>query len=408
MAGLLNAVVAWLLTTLFFQTFAIELDIDSPDSIRAAAKTVAHGLQSIYNGNQTGGTLGKFPYPPYYWWESGAAWGGMVNYWHYTGDDTWASVTQEALVSQLSETNDFMEPAERFDLGNDDQAFWALAAMSAAEYSFPAPPAPHPDWLTICANVFNDYVSRWNTSTCGGGLKWQIYPENNGYTYKNAISNGGFFQLGARLARATGNQSYVEWVNKVYDWSTTIGLVDSNYNVYDGTDETINCTQVNHMQWSYNVAMFLYGSAVMSNYTNGSDLWTTRTTGFLNAAKTFFSPFSNATDIMFEAACETQGTCNTDQFSQKAYMSRWLASTAVLAPYTAGQVGELLRTSAKGAAASCSGGADGTQCGSRWYINGFDGSTGLGQQMSAMEVMYTLLVNSTKPPAVISGNENVG
>lgn len=277
--------------------------------------------------------------------------------------------------------------------------------MSAAEYSFPAPPAPHSDWLTVCANVFNDYVSRWNTSTCGGGLKWQIYPENSGYTYKNTISNGGFFQLSARLARVTGNQTYVDWANKIYDWSSRIGLIDSAYNVYDGSDETINCTEVNHGQWSYNAAMFLYGSAVLHNYTNGSELWTSRTTGFLNAASTtFFSPYANATNILFEAACETEGKCNIDQYSQKAYMSRWLAATSKLAPYTAGRISELLRASALGAVASCTGPANGgTQCGSRWYTNGYDNTPGMGQQMSAMEVLYALLVNETQPPALLGG-----
>lgn len=106
---------------------------------------------------------------------------------------------------------------------------------------------------------------------------------------------------------------------------------------------------------------------------------------------------------MFEAACETQGTCNVDQYSQKAYMARWLAGTSVLAPYTAPRVGELLKASAVGAAASCSGGGDSTTCGSRWYINGWDQISGLGQQLSALEVIYALLANRTSPPMTQGG-----
>ena len=105
--------IAALLTS---RTLAIDLDLTSTDSIRGAARTAAFGLQSIYNGNQTGGVLGKFPFPPYYWWESGAAWGGMVNYWHFTGDSTWNDVTYNAMVSQISQYNDFMMPSEHFDL----------------------------------------------------------------------------------------------------------------------------------------------------------------------------------------------------------------------------------------------------------------------------------------------------
>jgi mannan endo-1,6-alpha-mannosidase len=59
--------------------------------------------------------LGKFPYPPYYWWESGAAWGGMVNYWHFTGDSSYNNVTYNALVSQIGPAGDFVMPSEYFD-----------------------------------------------------------------------------------------------------------------------------------------------------------------------------------------------------------------------------------------------------------------------------------------------------
>jgi hypothetical protein len=81
------------------QVGAILIDVDNPraytllllfdqnrlivdgttEAIRKAAAAVARGLQHIDNGNTTV-DLGKFLYPPYYWWELGAAWGGIVNY----------------------------------------------------------------------------------------------------------------------------------------------------------------------------------------------------------------------------------------------------------------------------------------------------------------------------------------
>jgi hypothetical protein len=84
-------------------------------SIRHAASTIAHNLQSMYNGNQSGGELGKFPDPPYYWWLSGAAWGGMVDYNLYTGDDSYKNVTYTALVSQISGTYNYLPVAEALD-----------------------------------------------------------------------------------------------------------------------------------------------------------------------------------------------------------------------------------------------------------------------------------------------------
>lgn len=59
--------------------------------------------------------LGKFPYPPYFWWLSGAAWGAMVEYTNYTGDDSYAHVTYDALVSQISPTGNYLPEAEMYD-----------------------------------------------------------------------------------------------------------------------------------------------------------------------------------------------------------------------------------------------------------------------------------------------------
>jgi rhamnogalacturonyl hydrolase YesR len=69
----------------------------------------------MYNGNKTGGVLGKFPDPPYYWWLSGAAWGGMLDYYLYTGDHSYVNVTYDAMVSQISVTNDYLPAAEEVD-----------------------------------------------------------------------------------------------------------------------------------------------------------------------------------------------------------------------------------------------------------------------------------------------------
>lgn len=82
------------------------------DSIKAAASTIAFNLMSYYTGNKTGDSPGVFPQPPYYWWESGGAWGGMVEYWHYTGDTSYNQVVAQAILSQASPTNDFMMPKD--------------------------------------------------------------------------------------------------------------------------------------------------------------------------------------------------------------------------------------------------------------------------------------------------------
>lgn len=122
------------------------------------------------------------------------------------------------------------------------------------------------------------------------------------------------------MAAYTGNSSYSDWAVKTWDWSTDIGLVD-NFNVYDGSDDTKNCTEKDHIQWTYNAGIYLYGCATMWNITQ-DDKWKNRTLGMWNrTAEIFYS--GNDTNILYEAACEPSGNCKTDQLSFKGYLSRW-------------------------------------------------------------------------------------
>ncbi|TKA50067.1 hypothetical protein B0A55_12886, partial [Friedmanniomyces simplex] len=391
--------VGYLLVTaavLWRRTGAIALDVNSKASIRNASATLAYGLMSWYQNNQSSTALtaiGTLP-APLYWWEAGAVWGGMVDYWAYTNDTSYVHTVQQALLAQVGPKDDYMMPAYYASLGNDDQAFWAVAVLSAAEYGFPAPDGNSSNvWLELAEAVFNTQQSRWDTTSCNGGLKWQIFTSNAGYDYKNSISNGGLFQIAARLARYTGNQTYVEWAEKTWNWMSAVGLIDVNYNVYDGTDDTLNCNRLDHTQWSYNPSILLYGTAMLYNFTNGSQVWEKRTTGLLETcANNFFSPFSNTTNVMYEPSCEPMGLCDNDQLSFKAYLSRWMAKASIVAPYLTGPVNTLLTRSAEAAAQACSGGAGGTMCGQKWYVGGYDGSYGVGQELSALETVQALLL----------------
>jgi mannan endo-1,6-alpha-mannosidase len=237
----------------------------SVDSIKQAASDIAYDMMLYYTGNHTGDVPGNLP-APYYWWEAGAMFGAMVDYWYYTGDSTYNDVTQQALLFQTGPNEDYMPPNQTKTEGNDDQGFWGLAAMSAAETNFQNPPSTDPQWLALAQAVFNTQAARWDNSTCAGGLRWQIFTFNNGYDYKNSISNGCFFNLGARLAKYTGNDTYALWAETTWDWVTAIGLIDNEYKIYDGTDDTQNCSSINHIQWSYNAGVYLLGAANMYNY----------------------------------------------------------------------------------------------------------------------------------------------
>lgn len=144
--------------------------------------------------------------------------------------------------------------------------------MTAAELNFSNPEPTQPQWLSLAIAVHNTQLARFD-NTCGGGLRWQAYSFLNGFNYKNSIANGCFFNIAARLAKYTGNDTYAQTAISTWDWLTDIGLIDSSYNVFDGsstipsgTDLVGNCTVINKQQFSYNAGIYLHGAAVMYNY----------------------------------------------------------------------------------------------------------------------------------------------
>jgi mannan endo-1,6-alpha-mannosidase len=71
---------------------------------------------------------------------------------------------------QVGDNDDYMPANQTHSEGNDDQCFWGLAAIAAAEMNFPNPPANKPQWLALAQAVFNEQMGRWDTTNCNGGL----------------------------------------------------------------------------------------------------------------------------------------------------------------------------------------------------------------------------------------------
>ena len=248
-------------------------------------------------------------------------------------------------------------------------------------------------------------ADRWDSANCGGGLRWQIYQFNKGWDYKPSISQGCLFHLGARLARYTGNETYAQWAEKVYDWMESVQYITSNYKVYDGASVP-GCTDFDTTQWTYNSAMFVAGSAFMYNHTNGTTKWQTAVNGLLTAAK---SQFFTSAGVLWEPACENLKTCDTDQLSFKGYLAAYLGYTSQMAPFTAPTIEALLQTTAAAAAQACAGGASGNMCGMQWTLSGWDGLTGVGEQMSALNVFNSNLIKNAPPPyTTITGGTSQG
>jgi mannan endo-1,6-alpha-mannosidase len=234
---------------------------------------------TLYPGNQTGNEVGVLPGPPdehkgpYYWWQAGAMWGAMIDYWHYTGDTTYNKLTTDGIINQIGEDQDFEPKRHRASLGNDDQGFWAMTAMLAAENRFPDPPGAGkevPGWLGLAQAVWvRQTMPERQDEACGGGLRWQAPSAGwaGGIVYKNTIANGCYFNIGARLTRYTGNETYAKHAEKIWDWMWDHHFIDhETWRVYDGAVVTDNCTKVNTEQFSYNAGVLLQGAAAMWNH----------------------------------------------------------------------------------------------------------------------------------------------
>lgn len=379
------------------------------DAIKKSASTLAYDLVKYYNGNETGQTPGILPGPPpagdYYWWEGGALWGTLIDYWHLTGDDTYNDIVMEAMMWQTGPNADYMPPNVTASLGNDDQGFWGMSAMLAAEVNFPNPPEDKPQWLALAQAVFNTQAEPGrHDETCNGGLRWQIPVLNSGYNYKNSIANGCFFNIGARLARYTENTTYADWAESTWDWIVGVGYMDEDYNIYDGAHVETNCTDINKAQFSYNSAVWLLGAAYMWNHTEEAK-WQQRVEGLLNRTITFFFPDG----IAYEVACESHMSCTTDMLSYKGYLHRWMATTAQIAPYTHDTIMAVLETSTQAAINQCTGGDDGRTCGFQWSSGAFGGSVGAGQTMNVLGAVSSLLIDETHGPLTNkTGGTSVG
>lgn len=71
-----------------------------------------------YDGNKAGSTPGILP-QSYYWWEGGALFDTLIDYWHYTGDSSYNDIVVQALLFQSGNGNDYMPANQSKSLVSD-------------------------------------------------------------------------------------------------------------------------------------------------------------------------------------------------------------------------------------------------------------------------------------------------
>lgn len=380
--------------------WALTLDPTLKDLICDALWEVLVGEFNYYNGFKYGGAVGTFV-SPYYWWNAGEAFGGWVDHATLCGhNETFSKILYDAMLHQAGSNYDYMPSNQTMTEGNDDQGVWGMAIMQAVERNFTAPDGHL--WLLMVQAVYNTMHKRWDDSTCGGGLRWQIFTWNLGYNYKNSIANGCLFHLSARLYRYTGLKMYLDTAEQVWLWMWDVGFMTNSpsFVIYDGAEDTSNCTDRTEHKWLYTYGIFLLGAAYLYNKT-GDDKWRQNTLTVLDSCSYFFS-----NNVMQELTCQPLKRCNNDQRSFRLLFSRCLGLTASLVPETQDQIiGTWMTPLSKGAAGACLGGGDGITCGQLW-AGGYDNMYGLGEQMLAQEAIMAMLLYQHPPLTPETGGTN--
>lgn len=392
---------------------AIHLDPNSTKSISNSSNLVIEGLlpYNPYYLNVSGSIPGIMQ-EPYYWYESGVAWGALLDWSIATDNSSLDDLIRYSIEYQSGKYHNYLTVNQSMVEANDDQLVWGMIVMDAAEKNFSSPSSggddSYPDnWLYFGQAIFNSVAPRWDTSQCDGGLRWQIYEWNSGYDYKSMVANGGFFHLAARLARFTNNQSYVDWAERIYSWANDTNLLNAIHpdadwsekmvRVRDGVNVKGNCSEPAPYEWTYDQGFMMSGCAYLYNHT-GNPLWLDRLRGLWSRATIFFS-----NDTLFEGSCNPLNgrvTCNNDERCFKGIFLRSLGLVMQLVPETRDWDGmwQKVETSAVNAALSCSGGYDNHTCGLSWLKDGWDGWYGLGEQINALDAFNTLLIDNYPAP----------
>ena len=64
-------------------------------------------MVSYYTGDRPGDVPGNLP-DPYFWWECGAMFGALIDYYYFTGDSQYNEMVMRGMIHQVGENEDYL------------------------------------------------------------------------------------------------------------------------------------------------------------------------------------------------------------------------------------------------------------------------------------------------------------
>ncbi|KAL8282922.1 hypothetical protein RB600_006090 [Gaeumannomyces tritici] len=402
---------------------AASFQLDTPQHVLDAARDLAYDSMALYEGNRSGHTPGKLSEldpmddGPYWWWHGAVFLSAYVDYWARTGDATYAKVVAEGLLAQKGEGADYYPSEQRALMSNHHQCSWAVAAMLAAESEMASPAKP--DWLRLAQNAFDMQAARFEFEekplgenyNCGGGLRSDIDSRAISFYRKDTLANTCFMNLGARLAKFTGNETYAKYSERAWNWMWNIEYIDhQTYAVYYGAAMNHNCTGMAKQRYSGSASWLTEGAAFMYNFTKGSPIWKERTEKLTSATLSHFFPSDVAVETTCEILREGGASCYGDLTAYKGQLVRSMATTARVAPFTAGDALPRLKKSAAAAVSQCTGGSTGRRCGFGWAARNYTEpqSPGLLEQAHVLSAVSALVEERPRSASAGGGGGGSG
>ncbi|KAI1640799.1 putative glycosyl hydrolase [Biscogniauxia mediterranea] len=274
----------------------------------ANAQAAVEAMMTLYN-ETTGRWEDAGP-----WWHSGLALQATLDYMKLTGSRDYLAKANYTVQVQRQPLDWWPEGGGDFRADStDDTGWWALAMTTMYEVTGDT------EYLDIAKEDEAYMYNYWNTTTCGGGLIWDI-PDR---TYHNAISNELYLELTATLHNLIPgdtlylNRSLAEW-----EWFKASGMINAEHLVNDGLTDDAACVNNGMETWTYNQGVILRGLVQLSRATGDASL--------LDAARQIadaaVGSATLAPDGILTEPCATADDCEPNGTAFKGIFVRGLAA----------------------------------------------------------------------------------
>ncbi|KAI8908021.1 glycoside hydrolase [Gorgonomyces haynaldii] len=304
---------------MLFTLVAAQVNINDGSSVSSFAKQATQNLVNYYKSKPGPDGQGAVLQNPsgdvsgVQWWESGVYWGTIFEYARVFKDNSFGNDVANALsLASYGQTGSFLGAlgavaATLQGKWNDDIMWWGLASVTGAEIFGKDTKMPGgKTFLQVAQQTYEEAWQQYDPSTCGGGIYWsrdRQNPKTKGY--KSTITNVQHMMLGARLFLLTGNQTYIQNSQQLYNWMKR-GLI-ANGKVFDGVDADQGCG-MNINEHSYNPGVLLGAMGWLYKATNNQQ-WVTDASVILRQSLATFSSNNIVTD-----PCEPRCPANQLEF----------------------------------------------------------------------------------------------